>query len=53
MLPTKFRYIWLSGFREDFLEIEQPETRIAYGALFSSLCHHWRLSSFVRYLFTF
>ena len=31
MLPSKFRFIWLSGFREDFLEIDQPETRIAYG----------------------
>jgi hypothetical protein len=33
MLPTKFRIIWPSGFREeDFLEINQPETRIAYGS---------------------
>ena len=34
MLPTKkFRLIWLSGFRgEDFIEIDQPETRIAYGS---------------------
>jgi hypothetical protein len=32
MLPTKFRIIWLSGFRgEDFLEINQSETRIACG----------------------
>jgi hypothetical protein len=32
MLPTKFRFIWLSGFRgEDFLEINQSEIRIAYG----------------------
>jgi hypothetical protein len=32
MLPTKFRFIWLSGFREDdFLEINQSETRIAFG----------------------
>jgi hypothetical protein len=29
MLPTKFRFIWQSGFREeDFLEINQSETRI-------------------------
>jgi hypothetical protein len=29
MPPTKFRFIWQSGFRgEDFLEIEQSETRI-------------------------
>ena len=30
MLSTKFRFIWPSGFRgEDFLEIDQSETRIA------------------------
>jgi hypothetical protein len=32
MLPTKFRFIWPSGFRgEDFNKIGQSETRIAYG----------------------
>ena len=32
MLPTKFRFIWQSGFRrEDFLEINQSETRIVCG----------------------
>jgi hypothetical protein len=31
MLSTNFRFIWPSGFREDFLEIGQSETRIAYG----------------------
>jgi hypothetical protein len=32
MLSTKFGFIWLSGFRgEDFLEIDQSETRIACG----------------------
>jgi hypothetical protein len=32
MLPTNFRFIWQSGFREeDFLEINQSETRIAFG----------------------
>jgi ribosomal protein L32E len=32
MLPTKFRFIWPSGFRgEDFLEINQLETRIVCG----------------------
>jgi hypothetical protein len=32
MLPTKLRFIWPSGFREeDFLEINQSETRIACG----------------------
>jgi hypothetical protein len=25
---TNFQFIWLSGFREDFLEINQSETRI-------------------------
>ena len=33
MLPTKFRFIWQSGFRgEDFLQINQSETRIAFGS---------------------
>jgi hypothetical protein len=32
MFPTKFPFIWPSGFRgEEFLEINQSETRIAYG----------------------
>jgi hypothetical protein len=31
MLPIKFRFIWPSGFREDFLEIDQSETKIACG----------------------
>jgi hypothetical protein len=32
MLPTKFQFIWESGFRgEDFLEINQSETRMACG----------------------
>ena len=32
MLPTKFRFFWPSGFRgDDFLEINQSETRIACG----------------------
>jgi hypothetical protein len=30
MLPIKFQFIWLSGYRgEDSLEINQSETRIA------------------------
>jgi hypothetical protein len=34
MLPTKCRLIWQSGFREeDFLEINQSETRIACDAM--------------------
>jgi hypothetical protein len=29
---TRIWFIWLSGFRgEEYLEIDQPETRIAYG----------------------
>ena len=33
MLPSKFRFIWPSGFRgEFFLEINQSETRIACGS---------------------
>ena len=32
MLPTKFQFKWLSSFKgEDFLEIDQSETRIACG----------------------
>jgi hypothetical protein len=31
MLPTKFRFFWPGGFREDFLEINQSETKIACG----------------------
>ena len=35
MLPTMFRCIWLSGFRrEDFLEINQSETKISCGGHF-------------------
>ena len=33
MIPTKFQFIWESGFRgEDFLEINQSETRMACGS---------------------
>jgi len=32
ILPTMFRFIWQSGFRgDDFLEINQSETRIVCG----------------------
>jgi hypothetical protein len=32
VLHTKFRFIWLLSFRgEDYLEIDQLETRITYG----------------------
>jgi hypothetical protein len=35
MLSTKFQFIWESSFRgEDFLEINQSETRIACGSQF-------------------
>ena len=35
MLPTKFRFIWLSGFSgEVFKKINQSETRIAVIAIF-------------------
>ena len=40
MLPTKFWFIWPSGFREDFLEINQSETRLAnrnYSAILATL----------------
>ena len=34
MLPTKFRFIWLGSFRgEDFLDIDQSETRIAWAVV--------------------
>jgi len=33
MLPLTFQFIWLGSFRgEDFLEINQSETRIACGS---------------------
>jgi hypothetical protein len=31
MLHTKFQFIWPSGLTEDFLEIDQSETRIVCG----------------------
>jgi hypothetical protein len=31
MIPTKLQFIWPSGLREDFLEINQSEIRIACG----------------------
>jgi hypothetical protein len=38
MLPTKFQFIWENGFRgEDFLEINQSETRMACGG---HVCQH-------------
>jgi len=41
MHPTKFRFIWESGFRgEDYQEIDQLETRIACGG---HVC--WRIGT--------
>ena len=35
MLPTKFRFIWPSGFRgEDFLEINQSEQELPVAVMF-------------------
>jgi hypothetical protein len=43
MLPTKYRFIWPSGYRgEDFLEINQSETRIACGG---HVCQDWSFCS--------
>jgi hypothetical protein len=34
MIPAKFQFIWPSGYREeDFLEINQSETRISVAAM--------------------
>jgi hypothetical protein len=38
MLPTKLQFIWLSSLKkEDFLEINQSEKRIACGSLLTDL----------------
>jgi hypothetical protein len=35
MLPTKFRFIWLSGFRGDyFLEIDHQKQELSVAAMF-------------------
>ena len=31
MLPTKFRFTWPSGFREELFKLVQSKTRIASG----------------------
>ena len=42
MFPTKFQFIWLSGFRgEDFLEIHQPETNYFKPILYCLSMHHF------------
>ena len=35
MLPTEFQFIWPSSFRREdfFLEIDQSDTRLAFGGL--------------------
>jgi hypothetical protein len=44
MLPTKFQFNWLRSFREeDFLEIDQSETRIACGSLKFGRKHLWKV----------
>ena len=46
MHPTKFLFIWQSGFREeDFLEIIQSETRIVYGG---HICYRIGMSNLYR-----
>jgi hypothetical protein len=47
MLPTKFWFIWQSGFRGDFLEINQSETRIICGG---HVCYQigTKLAIFIR-----
>jgi hypothetical protein len=34
MLPTKFRFIWPSGFREDFLEVGNHKQELPVVAMF-------------------
>jgi hypothetical protein len=37
MLPTKFQFIWESGFKaEDLLEINQSETKRPVAAMFAN-----------------
>ena len=43
--PTKFRFIWLLGFREDFLGINRSETIIAYGG---HVCYYMCIVIFNR-----
>jgi hypothetical protein len=34
MHPTKFRFIWQSGFRDDFLEINNQKQELSVVAMF-------------------
>jgi hypothetical protein len=34
MLPTKFRFIWQSGFREDFLKSANQKQELPMAAMF-------------------
>ena len=34
MIPTKFRFSWPSGFKEDFLEINQSEQELPVAVMF-------------------
>jgi hypothetical protein len=44
MLPSKFQFIWESGFRgEEFLEINQSKTRIACGGHVCALPNELKL----------
>ena len=43
--PTKLRFIWLLGFREDFLGINRSETIIAYGG---HVCYYMYIAIFNR-----
>jgi hypothetical protein len=42
MLPTKFRFIWPSGFREDFKKSANQKQELPVAAMFVNGCH-WRL----------
>jgi hypothetical protein len=50
MFPTKFRFIWPSGFKGE--DLKKSDNQKAYGGRQSvSFCHH--LASVVRRLLTF
>jgi hypothetical protein len=48
VLPTKFRFIWLSSYREeDYLEINQSETRIVRGG---HVCYQIETKQYFSYI---